>query len=68
MIRRGVQRGQRGLRDVCLRHGVVVMRQLSVVAGRARTVSSVRMRRHGQTRICRCLRAIQINRCKIRDR
>lgn len=54
------QRGQRGLRDVRLRHSVVVMRQLGVVAGRPRAVSPVRMRRHGQTRICRCLRTVQV--------
>lgn len=56
MIRRGgVQRGQRGLWNVCLRNGVIMMRQLGVEAGRARAVSAVWMRRHGQVRICRCL-------------
>lgn len=49
------QRRQRRLRNVRLRHSIVVMRQLGVVAGRACAVSPVWMRGHGQTRICRCL-------------
>jgi hypothetical protein len=59
------QRGQRCLREVRLWHGVVMMCQLSVVAGRARAVRPVWMRGHGQTRICRCLRTRQIDLCKI---
>lgn len=38
-----------------------MMRQLRVEASCARAVSPVRMRCHGQVRICRCLYAIQMN-------